>query len=307
LSDRWVGRGVIAAVAATVAFGVAGVPAAADPRFTSPSFVVVSMDGMATTYQVVDGDVVAGEPVPVSLAGPPELGAFAGEAVTGQSCESEFVDLDIGGVTVTVPTGSHAVSQDGTRLAYLRSSVQASGACEQAELVVRDIASGVERVWDAYFPELVTIDGPDGPTEVTINGGGIVTELAWSPSGLLAYGTYDAGLWVLDPAASGETIRSGTGVRVGQEGWQYPAWLGDDLVATAVHADAAPLQVVDATTGATVDTLVPDTLYPIAGDTSGQFLLYLRGAPDTPEVVLRTRAGTELTVAETDAYTVFWS
>jgi len=290
-----------------VVFGIVGRPAVADPRFTSPSFVVVSTDGMATTYQVVDGDVTAGEPVPVSLAGPSELGVFADEAGTSQSCESEFVDLDIGGVTVTVPVGSHAVSHDGTRLAYLRSSVQAGGACEQAELVVREVSSGVERVWDAYFPERVMIDGPNGATEVVINGGGIVTELAWSPSGLLAYGTYDSGLWVLDPDGSGETIRDGAGVRTGQEGWQYPAWFGDDLVVTAVHAAASPLQVVDVSTGATVDTLVPNTLYPVAGDTSGQFLLYLRGDPDTPEVVLRSRAGAEVTVAATDAYTVFWS
>ncbi len=145
-----------------------------------------------------------------------------------------------------------AVSPDGAYLAYVRVGATEGQNCARQDLVVRDMESGAERSWLAAW------DGGGFST------GHITSKLQWSPdSRRLAFGTYDAKLFVLDPEGDrGTTIRDARLIRDHRAGLQYPIWADSGRLLVKDVAGGpdlrSPLVEIDLESGYSLTTLISD-------------------------------------------------
>jgi hypothetical protein len=207
-----------------------------------------------------------------------------------------------GSVPTEGPVADLAFSADGTRLAYVVRRAAKDGGCARAELHVRTLATGAERVWT------------DGIAAGDIVMGGTYAEqLSWSPDGRhLAYVAGECcagggGFRVLDVTAPGESFLAPP-----EHGTYAPGDPSCGIVAVAyrgrtgelgaVRSCAAEEMTYDLVTVAEADGAVTATLArldvaeldfvsELAFAPSGDAALVLVGRPDKPGGLLRWTSG----------------
>lgn len=193
-----------------------------------------------------------------------------------------------------------AYSPDGRRLAYvvLRKGAGTAG-CDRAEVHVRDVATGAERVWNDGIPPTSTVMGGTFATNLSWSGDG--TRLAYS-AGVCCAGGGEVYVMGAEAPSGHSFLEDRVGPRSGPCQYLAPAYRGDTLTAvrSCPQADAPAantLVTLDERSGEVGDVLArlsvgaDEDVTRVAWAPGGGRALIVTAKPDQPGRLLLWGAG----------------